>query len=385
MKSSISTTTPLYIGLMSGTSQDAVDAVLVQIVNGKPELLAGHNHILPDAVLESLNTVQHQSLSFECFYAADIAMGHEFATAVATLLKEAQVAPTTHNIVAIGSHGQTVHHAPKLNFTCQIGDANIIAARTGINTVCDFRRRDLAQQGSGAPLAPLLHQHLWQDSTMATAICNIGGFANISIIPSNSNNQPLLGFDIGPGNTLIDTWILSHLGLRFDESGQWARQGSIQPILLDKLLNHPYFAMDIPKSTGKESFNSTWLRGMLKGKAYKHEDVQATLVELTAQSLANAIQRWFPQCQRLVICGGGSFNLYMLERIRAVLPSVDVYNSDQDNISANYLEGMLFAWLAYCYVEKIPSNLRNITGGTTHDVLGCMYIGNAGKHHDKSV
>jgi anhydro-N-acetylmuramic acid kinase len=360
----------LYIGLISGTSLDAIDAALVEFTPN-PVLLAAHSEPIPPALKQTLfKFIQPEFNELDRLGQADVELGYCFAHAIAQLLHKAQL--KSADICAIGSHGQNVRHRPNLTppFTLQIADPNIIVAETGIATVADFRRADLAQGGQGAPLAPLFHREFMKSTQKNRAIVNIGGIANVTLLAKD--NDSILGFDTGPGNGLLDAWIKQHKNLDYDANGQWARSGKINPRLLEKLLADPYFQKSPPKSTGKEHFNLDWLSAAVTHE--QPEDVQATLTELTAQTIVNAIatQQW--SAGEMIIYGGGVHNIFLLERLATLAPHYTLLPSDKVGIAPDWLEAMLFAWLAKLRIEKTPVDTRAITGARQPVILGGLYL-----------
>lgn len=358
----------LYIGLMSGTSADGIDAALVDLGQKKPRVIA--THYLPYAenlqqqilALSSSreNTIEHLAQ-------LDVQLGHAFADAVQELLRANEVRAT--DVHAIGSHGQTVRHLPERKFTLQIADPNIIAARTNITTVADFRRRDIALGGHGAPLVPAFHHAFFHDGTNL-AIVNIGGIANVTLL----HQEPILGFDTGPGNGLLNAWIRENLNVAYDDDGAWARKGRISEDLLKRLLTDPYFKTAPPKSTGPEYFNLTWLEKYLeKSSRMTPADVQATLSELTAQTIVNSVKQFFGK-GKIILCGGGVRNAFLIERITKLSASdIEVYSSEEFGLHPDWVEAVAFAWLAKQTLEKRPGNIASVTGATSNTILGGVY------------
>ncbi|MCB1844650.1 MAG: anhydro-N-acetylmuramic acid kinase [Halioglobus sp.] len=293
----------------------------------------------------------------------------------AALAVLAQAAVKADEITAIGSHGQTLRHQPRASrpFTTQLGDPNIIAAGTGITTVADFRRRDIADGGEGAPLTPAFHA--WAFSGPNTrAVLNIGGFANLTILPGTGNGAS--GFDTGPGNSLMDGWNLEHRGTDYDESGAWASSGEIVESLLEKMLSDDYFARQPPKSTGFEYFDNAWLRRQLSGHPdLPAEQVQATLCELTARSAAEAIAAHAPDANEVLLCGGGVHNLQLVKRLQANLPGHLVSSTAKMGIEPDWIEAAAFAWLAARRLAGLPGNLPSVTGARKPAVLGGIFSG----------
>ena len=331
----------LYIGLMSGTSMDAIDAALVDFSATSLQILAYRQTPLSDSVRELLGTIAGESAAALTSVArADVLLGREFAAAANSLLADADIAAA--DVVALGSHGQTVfHHADTVDpFTVQLGDPNLIATLTGIRTVADFRRKDLAVGGEGAPLAPVLHEHLFGDTQHDRGILNIGGIANLTILPGDGRS-PTRGFDTGPGNALLDDWSQRHLRQRFDKDGKWAEGGTTSSVLLSLLLDDPYVAREPPKSTGREYYNLEWLDSVLAkhATAVDPQDVQATLVGFTCESVARQINIHVAGCKELLVCGGGVHNPTLMRGLGERLPALTVestaaYGLDPDAVEA---------------------------------------------------
>ncbi|MBV1874550.1 MAG: anhydro-N-acetylmuramic acid kinase [Gammaproteobacteria bacterium] len=364
----------LYIGLMSGTSIDSIDAALVSFYQGKTQVLGFHEHPIPSKVrlsIESLclpgdNEIDRSgSLSHE--------LGLIFADAALTLLSQQKVAPG--KVLAIGSHGQTIRHRPQTShpFTLQIGDPSTIAYHTGITTVADFRSKDIAAGGQGAPLVPAFHSAQFHHKERPRIILNIGGIANITRLPAD-NNQALIGLDTGPGNTLMDYWCNKHLQRPFDNHGLWARSGHLDKTLLDRFLQHQYFQRQGPKSTGREEFSSLWLNDILQDFAeLSPETVQCTLCELSAQSISNTIKQYTNPSFEIIICGGGAKNKLLTERLKALLPSYILSTSAHYGISIDAVEAAAFAWLAQQTLKALPGSRSSVTGAKKDLILGGIY------------
>ena len=355
---------------MSGTSVDAVDAALVRIGDGGRmlESIASRSFPLDGELVERIRAVTEETPLRE-ICALDHALGHAFAAAANALPN-----PTSERIAAIGSHGQTVWHAPDRAppATVQLGDPNIIAAVTGVTTVADFRRRDLAEGGQGAPLAPIFHRHCLASEDEFRAVLNLGGIANLSFLPPGS---PAFGFDTGPANTLLDAWTRRHLGALYDAGGRWAATGTVHCGLLQALQADPYFAAPPPKSTGPEHFNLTWLKPHLPNKI-RPEDVQATLAELTAATVADALIRQTGNgVDRLLICGGGVFNEDLLERLRRRLPDIPMESTAAVQVAPDFVEAIGFAWLAWARLNEFPADTPATTGAARPAVAGGVYHG----------
>lgn len=364
-----------YLGLMSGTSMDAVDAALVDFSSLPPRLLATHSIPMPDHLREALLRLaaEHTPHPLQCLGELDHHLGCLFARAVNELLAQAGVAADA--VQAIGSHGQTLYHQPHgmVPFTLQLADPNIIAERTDITTVADFRRRDMAAGGQGAPLVPAFHAAMLRQPGVDRVILNIGGMANITLLPAAADT-PVSGFDTGPGNALLDGWAERHLGTRYDTDGEWGAAGQVLPGLLQALLAEPYFRQAPPKSTGRELFNLAWLERHLRG-GENTADVQATLAELTAVSAAMAILSHSPETMEVLVCGGGARNGHLMARLRAHLPHCRVSDTRQYGLDPQWVEAMAFAWLARQSLLGRPGNLPAVTGATRPVVLGAIYPG----------
>ena len=363
-----------FIGLMSGTSVDAIDAVLVSFEPETQRLVleAHHSHPLSPELRQALLALcQHGEV--DALGALDVALGYQFAAAVQALLAQAGITP--QQVTAIGSHGQTVRHRPggAQPFTLQIGDPNIIVEQTGITTVADFRRRDVAAGGQGAPLVPAFHA-AWFQAEQPRVVVNIGGMANITVLPSLASAEPVLGFDTGPGNVLLDAWIYQQLGLTLDQDGAWAASGQVQADLLQQLLSHPFLALSPPKSTGRESFNLAWLQTQLQGRHDAPQDVQATLVDFTAVSIAQAIQRQPLTPAQVLVCGGGAYNPLLLARLQHFLGTASsLVSTAEYGLAPRWVEAVAFAWLARQTLLALPGNLPAVTGARHPVILGGIY------------
>ncbi|GAA0703241.1 anhydro-N-acetylmuramic acid kinase [Marinobacterium maritimum] len=361
-----------FIGLMSGTSLDSIDAVIVSFT---PEfqLHASHTHLLPADLRQQILTLNHSGPDeIDQLGALDIALGRLFADAVKELLASSGFSAS--QIRAIGSHGQTIRHRPELHFSLQIGDPANIAERTGITTVADFRRRDLAAGGQGAPLVPAFHQALFGQVGQDRVVVNLGGMANITLLPGN-DDQAVLGYDTGPGNVLMDAWIRQHQGRDYDRDGAWAASGQVQPALLEAMLSHPYFQRLPPKSTGREAFDLPWLQQILNAPVVQPapEDTQATLLELTAASLARAIAGHKLRQPQLFLCGGGSHNRALQRRLQHHLPEARISSTDALGLAPDWVEAAAFAWFAMRTLEGQTSSLAAVTGARGDRILGAIY------------
>jgi anhydro-N-acetylmuramic acid kinase len=366
----------LYVGLMSGTSMDGIDAVLLEIDEQGMRVKAAAARSWPLDLQRRLRRAaeEYMHLGLMEFGQLDTIVGGEFAAAAADLLKANGLAAAS--VRAIGSHGQTVLHQPRdtAPFTLQIGDPNIIAERLSVDVVADFRRRDVAAGGEGAPLMPAFHVAAFGVAGQYNAVANIGGIANVSLLQADGS---VTGFDTGPGNCLLDAWSRSQRGRPYDEHGRWAASGAVQPDLLQRMLEDPYFARRPPKSTGRETFSDRWLERALSGSHASAADVQATLTELTARSVAGALTSAGTQPTQLLVCGGGAQNTYLMERLRRALPRSQVDTTLARGIDPQHVEAAGFAWLAYRYVNALPGNLPSVTGATHLVPLGGLYRGSA--------
>ena len=364
----------LFIGLLSGTSMDGIDAGLVDFSGNRPQLIDYHFSPLPERTAKALHKlVDPENPTFLKQYGElDAQLGRLFADAALSLLKKSS--KLTDEIVAIGSHGQTIYHAPDaaFPFCLQIGDPNIIAEVTGITTIADFRRRDIAAGGQGAPLVPAFHQLFFSDPSETRIILNIGGIANITVLPKNLDSV-VSGFDTGPGNGLMDSWVRKQLAVAYDENGNWANSGSCQAELLEELLRDAYFMIDPPKSTGKEYFSLSWLENILaKQKKYLPEDIQASLCQLTACTISQAIKKHATNPDRILVCGGGVHNSLLMDMLQRQLPC-PVHSTDDYGLNPDQVEAAAFAWLAQQTLQGLPGNLTSVTGAKHPVILGAIY------------
>jgi len=358
----------LYVGLMSGTSLDGIDAVVADFASPLPRVLAHANRPFADTLRARLAALVSPGDN-EIDRAGDASneLAREYAAAVAQVLVDASVPASA--IRAIGCHGQTVRHRPERGFTLQIGNAALLAELSGISVVADFRSRDLAAGGQGAPLVPAFHAAAFGSHSEVRAVLNLGGIANLTWLPPGG---AVLGFDCGPGNCLLDGWTELHRGVRFDAAGEWSATGTEDRGLLARLLDHPYFHAAPPKSTGRELFNLDWVRSQFKG-AEAAADVQATLASLTARAVADALQRWCPGTVRLIACGGGTRNAHLMARIAAEISPVTMEPSAAFGIEPDQVEALAFAWLAKATLDNQHGNLPAVTGARGPRVLGALY------------
>ena len=365
----------LYIGLMSGTSGDGIDAVLVDFSQAAPKLLATYySSYTPELREKIFSLCESGADEVRRLGELDIILAKEFAKAANDLLT--QQAISADQIKAIGSHGQTIRHSPlhPHRFTMQIGDPNTITAETGITTVADFRRKDIALGGQGAPLVPAFHHAIFASQQKNRAIVNIGGIANITLLPQNQN-ATVIGFDTGPGNTLMDSWIETHHQQHYDTQGNWAQQGNLHINLLNQLLRDQYFDLQPPKSTGREYFNLIWLQKHLNqaSQDISPVDVQRTLAELTTLNIVNAIKKHFQQGE-ILVCGGGAHNHFLMSRLQELAkPQFTLDSTERLGIHPDWVEAMAFAWLAKQTLNYAPGNLPSVTGARKASVLGGIY------------
>ncbi len=361
-----------YLGLISGTSADSIDAVLVGFSRDTPQLLASHAHPWPSALRECMLALAQgeAALDVDAFGRLDVQIGHCFADAALQLLEQSGTA--AHTVRAIGSHGQTLRHRPTgaWPFTLQLGDPSVIAERCHIDVVADFRRADIAAGGQGAPLLPALHAMLLSRAGHARVVLNLGGIANITVLGDDGSVR---GFDTGPANGLLDAWCQRHRGEPFDRDGAFAASGHASAGLLDAMLADPYFALPPPKTTGREHFHLDWLAAHAQLQALRPADVQATLLELTARSVTAAIIQHAPAAEEILACGGGVHNGALMRRLAALLAPRAVLSTSRYGIDPDFLEATAFAWLARQRLLGLPGNLPAVTGARGPRVLGAIY------------
>lgn len=375
-----------FIGLMSGTSLDGVDGVLAGFSGRDMRVIAAASAPFPERL-------QHELLALNApgpneLHRAALA-GNQIATiyagVVAQLMESAsRQGMTAAAINAIGAHGQTVRHQPPLSrtnhpgqaYTVQLNNPALLAELTGIDVVADFRSRDVAAGGQGAPLVPAFHHSVFAQTDSTVVVLNLGGIANISVLPATGivPAPAVLGFDCGPGNALLDAWCQRHTGQPFDAGGAWAASGQLIPELLVSLLDEPYFSKLPPKSTGRDLFNLGWLETKLAPwTSQRPQDIQYTLTELTASSCVTAIKRYGKDSMELIVCGGGAFNRHLMQRLQIGLPSFTVSVSDVHGIPAQQVEAAAFAWLARQTISRQPGNLASVTGAAGPRILGAIY------------
>jgi anhydro-N-acetylmuramic acid kinase len=354
---------------MSGTSLDGVDAILACFDTGGACHLEGHAYLpFPEALRQELTALNISGNNeIERSQLAANRLAEVYADCIATLLRETGCDPCS--VSAIGSHGQTIRHRPDLGFTVQIGNAALLAELSGISVVSDFRSRDIAAGGQGAPLVPAFHQAVFSDTTVHRVIVNIGGISNLSDLPPDGQVH---GFDCGPGNLLMDAWAQQHLGTPYDINGMWAASGTIIPELLQTLLGHPFFDLSPPRSTGRDTFNMAWLEQHLLPR-WNAADVQATLLELAAQAIVDAITRHCAAASEIYLCGGGALNNTLGSRLQQLLGNRKIARTDSLGIPIQSVEAAAFAWLARQNLLGQPGNLPAVTGASGPRILGAFY------------
>lgn len=361
-----------FIGLISGTSVDGIDCALVDFNTEHPKLLASYCHPIPAALrTQILKLCEGDDITLPELGKTNIQIGRCFAAAALQLLSDAGVSPG--EVMAIGSHGQTVWHEPDGDspFTMQLGDPNTIAQRTGITTVADLRGRDMAAGGQGAPLAPLLHRAIFYSQNVDRAVINIGGISNLTSLP---RDEKFLAFDTGPGNVLMDYWIDKHQGLPFDKNGEWAASGQFNLSLLNALLDEPYFAKQVPKSTGRELFNGKWLEQKIAqcGVQLTPEDVQATLLTFTVTTLVSAFSSYCSP-QEIYVCGGGAHNGALMNELTKVGSDISVASTSTLGVDPDWVEAIAFAWMASETMAGRPIDTTAFTGASEPVFLGGVY------------
>ena len=372
------------IGLMSGTSLDGADGVLVDFSGETLRVVATASEPFAEsfrAELLALNMPSYNELHRAALACNQLAM--VYAKVVAALLQKAGMQEiTTNQISAIGAHGQTVRHQPQqrsaepvdTGYTIQLNNPALLAELTGIDVVADFRSRDVAAGGQGAPLVPAFHHGVFGRADTTVAVLNLGGISNLSVLPPSGAHSPVLGFDCGPGNALMDAWSLQRTGQPFDAGGAWAASGRLIPALLASLLDEPYFSLPIPKSTGRDLFSQTWLAEKLQPfAAERPEDIQNTLTEFTCSACVAGVNSYGKESTELIVCGGGAFNLHLLQRLQAGLPWLRVSTSDQHGLPPLQVEAAAFGWLARQMLKRQPGNLPGVTGAAGLRVLGALY------------
>jgi anhydro-N-acetylmuramic acid kinase len=361
----------LYIGIMTGTSLDGVDAVLADLAAARPRVVASARLSLAEDLRRELLLLS--ASGWDELHRSAVASQHlarSYASAVLQLLLEAQVEPG--EVRAIGVHGQTVRHRPDAGYTIQLNAPATLAELTGIDVVADFRSRDIAAGGQGAPLLPAFHAGLFITDS-ARAVVNIGGIANVTGLPPAGSDEPVIGFDCGPGNVLIDGWAAEHLGHPFDRDGAWAAGGHSDATLLQALLQEPYFSLPPPKSTGRELFNRDWLSRQLAHRQLAPRDVQATITRLTAATIAQAIARHVARAGDVLLCGGGAFNSTLVRMIAEECAPRPVETTAALGVAPDHVEAFAFAWLAHEHLQRRAASLPAVTGARGARVLGALY------------
>jgi anhydro-N-acetylmuramic acid kinase len=367
----------LYLGAISGTSVDGLDLALVEF-SEHIDVVDATTVTIPEVMRqELLNLGQSSLVDLDAFGRTDAALGEFIGHSLLKFLRDRRRAPGS--ITAIGSHGQTVRHRPggEYPFTLQIGDPNRIAEITGITTVADFRRRDVAAGGQGAPLVPPFHEALFRDPRENRAILNLGGIANLTLLPADPG-AAIVGFDTGPANALMDDWIRHKRQERYDRAGQWAATGTVDDALLERLLQDSYLAAPPPKSTGREHFNLAWLTQHLadlrerSGPISSDANVQATLCAFTAECTARALATWGGDTERVLVCGGGRHNRTLFTGLAARIPCA-IETTDVHGVDGDSLEAAAFAWLAHQTLSGLPGNHPTVTGAASSRVLGGIY------------
>ena len=370
-------TSSIYIGLMSGTSMDAIDCALVDFSDRKPYQLDFINTEIPHDLREKmLRLCEDHDSQIPLMGETDVELARQLASSVEHILDLNGLKPS--QIAAIGSHGQTIRHQPQQDtsatpFTLQIGDPNTIAELTGITTVSDFRRRDLAAGGQGAPIVPAFHREIFSTAEQNRIIVNIGGMSNITLLGKIGT---ISGYDTGPGNVLMDIWIQEHQGHPYDKGGKWAESGKIDDVLLEFMLEEPYFGLPSPKSTGRELFNKRWLEGKLAEVKQQPspQDIQATLLALTVQTISKAIlNEW--QEGEVIVCGGGASNHFLMKSLNNALPEFEIMPSSALGVMEDSMEAVAFAWLAWQTMMQRPVDFTQITGSAHPVIAGGIYYG----------
>ena len=361
-----------YVGLMSGTSMDGIDAALVSFDDANVDIHATHSEPYPKDLKDALLVAIREPLDVALDESGELdrKVAERFRDAALAVINKSGV--SRQEIVAIGSHGQTLRHQPNAiePFSLQIGNAKIIAAGTGTTTVANFRAADIAAGGQGAPLVPPFHQWLFGFEGSNRVVVNIGGIANITVLPGGESD--VIGFDTGPGNGLMDAWVSRHLGKSFDDAGEWAAGGTVIGSLLNELCNDPYFKLRPPKSSGFEYFNPTWLQ-RFEVDRFDPADVQATLCELSAASITTAINEYAKNTQEVFVCGGGVHNVELIRRLNHYLPTAVVSSTLSAGLDPDWVEAAAFAWLAMRTMNGQSGNLPSVTGATHKVVLGDIH------------
>ena len=357
-----------YVGIMSGTSLDGIDAVLVDLSSPFPKILATHYQAYEDSLRDALLDLNHPKKDeLHRMQCASRELAVLYAQATKDLLDKAKITPT--QIRAIGCHGQTVRHRPDHGYTVQLGDAALLAELSGIAVVGDFRSRDIAAGGQGAPLVPAFHDCVLRHPSIHRVVVNVGGISNLTNL---APNQPVTGFDCGPGNLLMDAWIAVQRGERYDPAGSWAKSGKVIPALLARFLDEPFLHSVPPKSSGRDLFNMDWLQSRLQGDEAP-VDVQATLLQLSSHAISDAVNTFCGNAKEIYLCGGGAHNEVLVQSLRTALPKCVVQNTDVLGMGVDWMEAAAFAWLAQQRMHGTDIDLTTVTGARHPCVLGAIY------------
>ncbi len=365
-----------FIGVMSGTSLDGIDIVIVSFTNDTTKVIAHSTTAYPSDIRHQIELlVNSEQVSLHTFCQLDIQIAKAYSSAIMALLKENNI--LSRHIYAIGSHGQTIKHNPNIEhaYTLQIGDPNTLSALTNITVVADFRRKDVALGGQGAPLAPAFHQYAFQSNTKNRAIINIGGIANITALPTLQSGEKILGFDTGPGNTLLDHLCQKHFKINYDKNGAIAASGKVNAALLNHIINsEPFFSLAPAKSTGTDYFNLKWFEHHVKlaNISISPEDQLATLTDLTALTISMAIKNLSTHIDEIYYCGGGQHNTTLMQRLQ-FHTKLDSNSTEQLNISPDWVEAMAFAWFAKNTLDNQPSNIPSVTAASEKTILGGIF------------
>jgi anhydro-N-acetylmuramic acid kinase len=357
----------LYIGVMSGTSLDSVDIVLCKIDANSCELIYSAEYPFDSELKNDILNVISSKVTLKTIGEIDTRLGDLYTECLCAFIRHNEI--ESENVRAIGLHGQTMWHAPngEFPFSMQLGNSNKLTEHTGISVVSDFRQKDIALGGQGAPLTPAFHKEVFSKLDKNVAVLNIGGMANISLL-----DDELIGYDTGAGNVLMDTWISQKRNLSYDKDGAWANSGHVNAELLKSMLSDPYFSKPAPKSCGRELFNEKWLKKHLENFSFVIEqDVQATLLQFTVDSIVNEIKK--TNTELLIVCGGGAKNSALMKKLRVELKNMEVARSDKYDISSDFMEAMAFAWLAYKRIHKEKVDIKSVTGARENSILGCVY------------
>jgi len=357
----------LYIGVMSGTSLDGIDIVLCEIDDDSFELINSEEYVFDEDLKNDILNAIHSKVDLKFIGELDTKLGEIYAKTINAFIDRYKVDKT--KVTAIGLHGQTLWHQPngEYPFSMQLANSSLITTITGVSVVSDFRQKDIALGGQGAPLTPAFHKYIFSRLDAKVAVVNIGGMANISLL-----GEKLIGYDTGCGNVLLDLWISKNKKEKYDKDGKWAKSGNVDEKLLNIMLNDEYFALPVPKSTGREYFNQAWLNDKLSQcLKLKPQDIQATLLALTTKSISSEVKK--TDTNLLIVCGGGVKNKALMDSLHVELRDVEVVSSDECGVSSDFMEAMAFAWLAYKRVHKQKVELKTVTGARENTILGCIY------------